>query len=315
MRNRELQNARQGNSHQSPEHVEANPNLPRKHTNAFCPLHQPVELVQHTDASPAEGSQSRARHSQPWERTPPKNQAGIENQIDDVRHPEQAHGNRRVSRATEDCVVQKQQQHGAASAQADSRVTAADRNDLRSRAHKPQELRRINQARHSDRHRNDESENDGLDRSYGCTFRILLPDAARHHGRRGKTQAHANCEYKAQHRLGESNRCHRVGSQPPHPRHVHDGKQRLEHHLQNHRHGQQENGPVQADAGEVLMRSTHRLEQRRPKRALRLPRRNDNRFRFHKLLPFTITQRSDDDAAKTKLCGKAPINGQEQGAN
>jgi hypothetical protein len=47
----------------------------------------------------------------------------------------------------------------------------------------------------------------------------------------------------------------------PYPENVHHPEQRLQHHLQHHGHGQQQNGAVQAAAGVILMRAANGFEQ------------------------------------------------------
>ena len=264
VRNGELQNPGQRNPDQPPQHIEAQVQLPRQDVNPLRPFQQAVELVDHSDAAPDECSQGRARHAQPRERSPAEDEAGIEHQVDDVRHPQQAHGDGCISRAAEDRVVQEQQQHRTTAAQADSGVPAAHRDDLRRGSHQSQQARSQQQARQSNRQRNNEPERNGLHRGNSRTLGIFFPDAARHHRGGRQTKPHAHGKHQAQHRLRESDGGHGIGSEASHPEHVHHGEQRLQHHLQHHGHGQQENGAVQASGGVILMRPANRLHQRSP---------------------------------------------------
>ena len=140
-------------------------------------------------------SESRASHAQARERSPAKDQARIEHQVDDVRHPEQAHGDGRVSSAAKDCVVEKEQQHGETSADANSGVTAADGDDLGRCAHQSQQIRRKQSARKADCQGNHQAESDRLYTRDRCAFGIFLSDAARYHGGRRQAQAHGHGEH------------------------------------------------------------------------------------------------------------------------
>src|ERR1700679_2938442 len=91
--------------------------MARQNTDAFSPLAQPVELVEDPNASPGEGSEGGAGHAEFRERPQAKYQAGIKNQVEDVRNPQQTHGDRRIPGAAEDGIVQKEQQNHARAAQ------------------------------------------------------------------------------------------------------------------------------------------------------------------------------------------------------
>ena len=155
MRDGELQNPGQGHADQLPQDVEADVKLSRQDANPLRPFQKAIELVDHSDATPSECRQRRARDAHPWERPPAENQARVEHQVDDVRHPEQAHGDGRVSGAAEDGVVQKEQKHRTAAAQADSGVTTAHRDDFRRGAHQMQKARSQQQAWQPNRQRDD----------------------------------------------------------------------------------------------------------------------------------------------------------------
>jgi len=84
--------------------------------DALRAAQQPIKLIQHTDAAPGECRQSRACHAELRERSPAENEARIENQVDDVGDPQQAHGYRGIAGSAKNCVVEKQQHNGAAAA-------------------------------------------------------------------------------------------------------------------------------------------------------------------------------------------------------
>ena len=85
---------------------------------AFRATHQAVELVEHADAASGESGQRGAGDAETRKRAEAENEARIENEIDDVRDPEQTHGDGGVAGPAEDGVVEKQQQHGEAAAEA-----------------------------------------------------------------------------------------------------------------------------------------------------------------------------------------------------
>src|SRR5262249_32278198 len=61
----------------------------------------------------------------------------------------------------------------------------------------------------------------------------------------------------------------RVCSETADPENVHDGEERLEHHLQDHRNGEQENGAIEIAGGEVLVRAAQGLSDGTPERRRR----------------------------------------------
>ena len=128
------------------------------------PVQQPVELVEHADAAPGERGQRRAGHAHVRERPEPEDQARIEDEVDDVRHPQQPHGDRRVACAAKDRVVEKQHDDGAAAAQRNARVARAAGHNGRRSAHQPQQVRRKDPGRNAQRQRDQQAEHDRLHR-------------------------------------------------------------------------------------------------------------------------------------------------------
>ena len=99
---------------------------------------------------------------------------------------------------------------------------------------------RIDGGRDSHGERNHEADHNGLHPRNGCVFRILLADAARHHGGGGERKAQADGKDERQQRLGEADSGDSVGAETADPEHVDNGKERFEHHLQHHGNGEQE---------------------------------------------------------------------------
>src|SRR5271154_2390643 len=82
-----LQNSSQRHPDQAGNNIELQAYLPLENAEALGAFHQPVELVGHADAASSERRKSRSRYAQAWERSPAEDQAGIEDQVDDVRNP------------------------------------------------------------------------------------------------------------------------------------------------------------------------------------------------------------------------------------
>jgi hypothetical protein len=79
-----------------------------------------------------------------------------------------------------------------------------------------------------------------------------------------------NRKRQRQHRLRNAHRRNSIRPQPPDPGHIDNGEQRLQHHLQHHRNREQQNGPVQASGGVVLMRTAQGFADGGPESALGL---------------------------------------------
>src|SRR6266446_1719434 len=105
--------------------------LAAEDANALGALQKTIELVENADAAAGEGGKGRAGNAELWERSPAEDEAGVENEIDDVGDPEQAHGDGGVTRAAKDSVVEEEHHDGAAPSERNARVTGADGNNLR----------------------------------------------------------------------------------------------------------------------------------------------------------------------------------------
>ena len=139
---------------------------------------QTIELVKNADAASDESGQRSAGDTQTGERPNSEDQARIENQVDDVRNPKQAHGDGRIPSATEDRIVEEEQEHGTTAAQTDPGVVAAFGDDLRRSAHQAKQVGCKRNARNSDGNRHDQAQYDGLNRGHGRAFRVFLSDAS-----------------------------------------------------------------------------------------------------------------------------------------
>src|SRR5579884_167243 len=122
MRDRKLQNARQRNPQQPQQNAKMQTNLAAQDSNAFRAAKQAVELIGDSDASARKSGQRGARYAQLGKWPQSEDQARIEDEVDDVRYPQQAHGNGCVSRAAEDGVVQEEHHDRSAAAKSDARI-------------------------------------------------------------------------------------------------------------------------------------------------------------------------------------------------
>ncbi len=85
-------------------------------------LAEHIKLKHNANASPYAGGNRGACDTKPGKRSKPANKAGIEEQVDEVRKPENTHSNGCVSGAAKDRIDEKKQKDDAGAAQHDSRV-------------------------------------------------------------------------------------------------------------------------------------------------------------------------------------------------
>ena len=110
--------------------------------------------------------------------------------------------------------------------------------------------------------RDDQSEKDGLHSGNRRIHGILLADAACDHRGSRHGKADANGKDECQQRLGETDGRDSVGPEAAYPENVDDCEKRFEHHLQDHRNGQQKNGAIEVSSRVVLVRPAERLANR-----------------------------------------------------
>src|SRR5947207_2132396 len=256
VRDGKLQDAGQRDAQEAEQDAEVDMKLAAENADALRAAEETVELIEHADAAAGEGRESRAGHPKFWERTPAKDEARVENEIDDVGYPEQTHGDGSVTRAAEDGVVEKEEHDGGATAEGDAGVGGADGNDLPGSTHQAKQVRGVEQTRNADKGGNRDSYNHGLDPGNGCADGILFTDAASDHGRGGKAQAEADGHDEAEERFGEADGGDGVRAQTAYPENVDDGEEGFPHHLENHENGKQENGAIEIASGKVLVRVT-----------------------------------------------------------
>src|SRR6266850_5924520 len=114
VRDGELENAGERNAQQAPEDAKVETDLAAEDADAFRTAEKAVELVEHADTAAGESGERGSGDAKLGERAPAENEAGVENEIDDVGDPEKAHGDGGVACAAEDGVVQKKHQDSAA---------------------------------------------------------------------------------------------------------------------------------------------------------------------------------------------------------
>jgi len=165
--------------------------------NALGAAQQAIELVENADAAADKGGGGGAGDAEAWEGAQAEDEAGVENEIDDVGNPEQAHGDGGVAGTAEDGVVEKEHENGATATERDARVAGTGGHDLRRSAHDPQEVWGVEAAGHADEERGGEAENDGLHTGDGGVPGIFFADATGDHGGGGHTEAEADGDDQA----------------------------------------------------------------------------------------------------------------------
>ena len=192
------------------------------------------------DTASGEGGERRAGDPEFRKWAEAEDQTGIEDQVKDIRHPEQAHGDGSIAGAAEDGVVQKKQHNHTRAAKSDAGVIHAGGNDRWGSAHQSQQTRGQQEKRKTKHQRGDEPEEHRLDRGNGCAVRIPFSNSSRDHrgGRHGKP--HGDGKDQGQNRLGEADGGNRVRTKAADPEDVNDSEERFEHHLQHHGDGEQQ---------------------------------------------------------------------------
>src|SRR6266853_943580 len=280
MRDEELQNASERHAQETKQDGEVEMNLAAEDTDAFCSAEQAIELVEHADAASGECSQSRAGNAKLGEWSPTENEARIEDEIDDVGDPEQAHGDSGVTSAAEDGVVEKEHHDRSAAAEGDACITGADGNNLRGSTHQAKQIGPVKEARNADDSRDREANGDSLNPGNGSASGIFFADAAGDHGRGGKAEAEADSHNEAEERCSEADGGYGVGAETADPENVDDREKRFQHHFHDHGNGQQENRAIEIAGGEVLVRTAQSFADGAPKRGRR--RGDSSLFQRHR---------------------------------
>ena len=96
----------------------------------------------------------------------------------------------------------------------------------------------------TDEKRDGDSERDGLHSRDGGGLWIFFTDAARDHGRGGKAEAESYCENKHEQRFREADGGDGIGAETANPEDIDNGEERLEHHLEDHRNGEENDGAI-----------------------------------------------------------------------
>ena len=112
----------------------------------------------------------------------------------------------------------------------------------------------------AERDRDEQAERDRLHRRARRAVGILLADAPRDRRRRAHAEAHGDRVDDGQHRLGQADGGDGVGAEARDPEDVDDGEDRLQHHLEHHRDGEQQDRAADRALGVLaVMRSGDRL--------------------------------------------------------
>src|SRR5580765_6265701 len=138
-------------------------NLAAEDAYALGAAEKSIELVEHADTAAGESGESSSGDAKLGERAPAENEAGVEDEIDDVGDPEKAHGYGGVAGAAENGVVEKEQHDGATAAECDARVAGADGDDLRGGPHEAKQIRCVEDAWNANQGGDCETNGDGLD--------------------------------------------------------------------------------------------------------------------------------------------------------
>ena len=238
--------------------------MPPGQAHATVAAHQRDDLIDDRAPPPDVRRDSRASHPHLRKRAEPEDEAGPEDDVEDVAEPEHAHGDRGVSCAAENGVDQEEQHDRHVPAEHDARERAARLDDVGCRAHQPQQVRRARRRQQRNQRRDDDAEDDRLRCGARRAFGILLADASRHERHRADRQPHRERVDHRQHRLGEPDGRDRIGAEVRDPEDVGDGEDRLHRHLHHHRHGEHDHRAPDRRGRVVDRRPADRVAERGP---------------------------------------------------
>src|SRR5882672_10985043 len=274
--------------------------LAAEDADALRAAEEAIKLVEYADASAGESGEGGSGDAELGERSPAENEAGVEDEIDDVGDPEQTHGDGGVACAAEDGVIEKEQHDDAAAAEGDACVAGADSDDLRGGAHEAKQVRRVEDARNADERGDCEANGDGLYACDGSAGGILFADSASDHGGCGKAKPEADGHDEAEERFGEADGGDGVRAETADPENVDDGKERLQHHFQNHGNGEKQNRAIEIASSEVLMRAAQGFAYGAPQ----LGRRRPDYCLFERHLNlYVLRGRYPENRARGRGCG------------
>src|SRR5579864_7344353 len=168
-------------------------------------LAEHVKLKQDANASSDAGGNRGPCNAEPgkWSKAP--DQAGIEEQIDAVRQPENTHGNGCISGAAKDRIDEEKQEDDAGTAQHDSRVKRADAQNPRSGAHPAEQPGREWKRNGKDQDREPETDQDGLDSGFRSAILVMLAHATRDDSGRPHAEPERHRHHKYQHAFSDAN--------------------------------------------------------------------------------------------------------------
>ena len=156
---------------------------------------QRADLVAHADPAADGGADGRPHQPHLGEGAEAEDEAGVEHDVDDVRHPQRRMASDGVAGAAEDRVDEEEQHDGRAAAQDPGRVALASARP-RSPAPPSGASRRPPYRIPTDRywHRHDHAQGDGLHGRHRRAVVVALAHPARHHGRRRHAEAEGHRE-------------------------------------------------------------------------------------------------------------------------
>ena len=168
-------------------------------------LAEHVKLKHDANASSDAGGNRGPCNAEPGKRPKAPDQAGIEEQIDAVRQPENTHGNGCISGAAKDRIDEKKQQDDAGTAQHDSRVKRADAQNPRTGSHPAKQFRRKWKRNGKNQNREPETDQDRLDSGFGSAILVMFAHAPRHHGGGPHAEPESHRHDEHQHAFGDAN--------------------------------------------------------------------------------------------------------------
>ncbi len=203
---------------------------------------QEREGVERTRAAPDGGGDRRTRHAEFGERPEAEDETGAEKDVDGVGEPEHAHGNRRVARAAEDGVDEKQHDDRGVAAEHHARVVGSLLYHTGRGSHQREQLRGERDAEDGQHYRHADADDERLRGGARSALRVVLARAARDHRRRADAEPDGERVDERQHRLGEPDGGDGVRAEPRDEEHVNHGEDALHHHLKHHRNREQHDG-------------------------------------------------------------------------
>src|SRR5438270_14062000 len=168
-------------------------------------LAEHVKLKPDANTSSDAGGHRSPCNAKPGEWSKPANKAGIKEKINEVRQPENTHGNGCVSGTAKDRINEKKQEDDAGAAQHDSCVKRANAQNARPGSHPPKQFRSKRKRNGKDQDREPETDQNGLHSGFGSAILVMFTHPTRHHSGGAHAEPERDGHHEHQNTFSDAN--------------------------------------------------------------------------------------------------------------